>query len=273
MSFYKSREENRMRLHSIKAILLQELFVTYGAIEVIMDIIFFPIMSIVVFGFLSTYLSKTSGPAIGQSVLLGMLLWQVIFIIQYSVSVGSLWNIWSRNLSNLFIAPLRAREYILAQTLSGVIKALIILVLSSFISIFLFHYNLFSLGFIPLMLFIINLGLFAFSMGLIILGLIFRFGTRIQAFAWGILPMFQPLTAAFYPVRILPQPIQYVAYTLSPTYVFEAARQFLATHTLNFQLLSIAFAENLVYLVLAVWIFEYMFRKSKDTGQFARNES
>lgn len=262
-----------MKISSIKAILLQEFFVTYRAIEVIMDIIFFPLMSIIVFGFLSTYLSSTAGSAVGESVLMGMLLWQVIFIVQYSVSVGSLWNIWARNLSNLFISPLSASDYIFAQTLSGVIKALCILILSNIISIFLFHFNLLVLGLFPLIIFCSNLVLFAFAMGLIILALIFRFGTRIQAFAWGILPMFQPLTAAFYPVSVLPTPIRFIAYLFSPTFIFEAARHALSTHTLNWQLVSIAFFENVIYVIIAIWFFKEMFRKSKDTGQFARNES
>lgn len=273
MYSYKLPEEKTMRFNSFKAILLQELFVTYRAIEVIMDIIFFPLMSIIVFGFLSTYLTATSGPNVGQSVLMGMLLWQVIFIVQYSVSVGSLWNIWARNLSNLFITPLRVRDYIFAQTVSGIIKATIMLIISSVISIFIFHFNLFSLGLLPLVVIALNLIVFAFSMGLIILALIFRFGTRIQAFAWGLLPMFQPITAAFYPVGVLPTPIKMIAYLLSPTFVFEAGRGVLQSQQLDWRLIGIAFFENVIYVVIAIWFFSVMFRKSKDTGQFARNES
>ncbi len=262
-----------MKLNSIKAILQQELFVTYRAIEVIMDIIFFPLMSIILFGFLSTYLTKASGSSIGQSVLMGMLLWQVIFIVQYSVSVGSLWNIWARNLSNLFITPLRARDYIFAQALSGAIKALLMLMLSAVISIYIFHFNLFILGFVPLSVFLSNLILFAFAVGLIILGVIFRYGTRIQAFAWGLLPMFQPITAAFYPVSVLPTPLRVIAYFFPPTFIFEAARGVLQSHYLDWRLIGIAFFENIIYVVVAILFFSAMFAKSKDTGQFARNES
>jgi hypothetical protein len=30
--------------------------------------------------------------------------------------------------------------------------------------------------------------------------------------------------------------------------------------------------ENVLYFGLAVWFFQYMFRRSRETGQFARNE-
>ena len=35
---------------------------------------------------------------------------------------------------------------------------------------------------------------------------------------------------------------------------------------------AIAAVENLVYFGLALWFFQYMYRRSRETGQFARNE-
>src|SRR5690242_3364195 len=108
-----------------------------------MDLFFFLLMSMVVFGFLSTYLSGVSNKLVGHYVLMGMLLWQIIFITQYSVTVGSLWNIWSRNLSNLFVTPLQVPEYIFAHTLSGVVKATVVFLITSVLSIFVFKFNIF----------------------------------------------------------------------------------------------------------------------------------
>jgi ABC-2 type transport system permease protein len=257
----------------ILAVLYQEFFVTLRSMEVIMDIIFFPVMSIVLFGFLSTYLSGTSGSLVGNSVLMGMLLWEVVFITQYSVSVGSLWNIWSRNLSNMFISPLDIKEYIFAHVFSGSLKALFVFLTTSAISIYIFQFNIFSLGILNLSLFYINLVLFAFSIGIAILGIIFCYGTRIQAFAWGLLPMFQPLTAALYPVSVLPTPLKEIAYIFPPTYVFEAARESLAKGGTNWNLLITAFCINIVYVIFGILFFRLMFKKSRESGQFARNES
>lgn len=261
-----------MSFRRIKGVFLQELFHSKRALEVIMDLFFFPLMSIVVFGFLSTYLSGGTNKLVGHYVLMGMLLWQIIFITQYSVTVGSLWNIWSRNLSNMFVTPLRVPEYIFAHTLSGVVKATIVFLITSVLSIFVFHFNIFSLGFTDLLIFFVSFIFFAFSTGIIILGLIFRFGNRISALAWGLLPMFQPLTAAFYPVKVLPGILQAVASILPPTYIFEAARASLVSSHLNWNLILISFGENILYFLFAVWFFIFMFNKSKETGQFARNE-
>ena len=273
MSFYKLQERNNVQLKRITAILQQEFFITIHSVEVVMDIFFFPLVNIVVFGFLSLYLGGNNHSIIGQYVLLGMLLWQIIWIIEYSVAVGSLWNIWARNLSNMFIAPLMVKEYVLAHVLSGIVKACFMLFISALLSFFVFKFNILTIGIISLILAFINFAFFAFSMGIAMLGLIFRYGTRIQAFAWGVVPIFQPLAAAFYPVSVMPLPLQFVAYLFPPTYTFEAARYSLVYHTVNWQLFGISFAENIFYSVVCMLFFSRMFRKSRDTGQFARNEA
>lgn len=273
MFSFKLQERRKMSFNRIKAVLYQEFFVTLRAVEVIMDIMFFPLMTVILFGFLSLYLSGTANPLVGKSVLMGMLLWEVVIVTQYSVSVGSLWNIWSRNLSNMFISPLNIREYIFAHMLSGSLKALFVFLSTSAVSILVFHYNIFELGAANLILFYINLVLFAFSIGIAILGLIFCFGTRIQAFAWGLIPMFQPLTAAMYPVSVLPAPLKEIAYIFPPTYIFEAARASLKSGGIHWSLIGTAFAINIVYVVLGLLFFRLMFKKSRESGQFARNES
>jgi ABC-2 type transport system permease protein len=262
-----------MKIKRISAILLQEFFITIHSVEVIMDIFFFPLANIVVFGILSLYLGGSRPSIAGQHLLLGMLLWQIIWIVEYSVAVGSLWNIWARNLSNMFIAPLMVREYILAQTLSGTMKACMMLLIGSVLSSLAFNFTILSIGILPLILAFINFTFFAFAIGIAMLGLIFRYGTRIQAFAWGVIPILQPLSAAFYPLNVMPPPLQFIAYLFPPTYTFEAARYSLIHHTVNWQLFGTSFAENIFYCTACILFFSKMFKKSRDTGQFARNEA
>ena len=56
-----------MSFTRVKAMLMQELYITAHAIEVLMDIFVFPLMSIVVFGFLSTYLVGAGNIALAHS--------------------------------------------------------------------------------------------------------------------------------------------------------------------------------------------------------------
>jgi len=256
----------------IKAIILQELYITKNSLEIIIDLFYFSVITIVVFGLVSVYLTGTNNPLSAQYILVGMILWEVIRITQYSISVGALWNIWSRNLSNMFVAPLTLSEYILATMIAGMIKTGIILVLISVIASFLFKFNILSIGVVNLILALVNLTIFSWSVGVIILAIIFRYGQRIQALAWGLVFLFQPLCAAFFPVSVLPEPLRTLAYVFPPTYVFEAARLGLVNHSTNWNAMGVSFAQNIVYFVVSLLFFNYMFNKSKDIGQFAKNE-
>jgi ABC-2 type transport system permease protein len=261
-----------MSFKRISGILLQEYYITKRSLEVIVDVVFFPLINIMVFGFLSLYLSGKGNPDNAYPLLLGMILWQLLYITQYSISVGSLWSIWARNLSNLFISPISIIEYNVAFVISGSLKALVVFLTSALLSLYLFHFNVFQLGITNLLLFFINMVLFGISTGLVIIGLIFRYGTRIQALAWGVTFLFQPLTAAFFPVSVLPVPFREIAYLFPATFVFEAARAAIHNPAINWQLMGIALIENIIYMVICTWVFKKLFAKSKETGQFARNE-
>jgi len=260
-----------MRIRII-AILKLEYFIFTRALEHIADIIVYPVVAIVVFGYLSLYLLGSVDPRVAHSILLGIVLWQVLFIVQYSIAVGALWNIWWRNLSNLFITPLSVWEFLTAVTLTSILKALLIFLLGAAVSQLLFGFSLFAVGYINLILFMLNLILFAISFGVMVTGLIFRFGTRIQALAWGSLPLLQPLTAVFYPVSVLPEPLRTIAFLFPPTYIFEAVRASLADGGIHMEFIMPAFGINAILIVLSLSFFKYMYRRARETGQFARNE-
>ncbi len=261
-----------MSLSRIFGVLLQEFYITKRSLEVIMDLFFFSIISVIVFGFVSLFLTQTISSKTSYYLLTGILLWEVIRIIQYTMSVEVLWNVWSKNLSNMFVAPLTLKEYIFALMLSGLAKGILTLGIVVFISATIFKFNLLDVGLLNLTLFFINLTLFSYWTGLAIIALVLRYGTRIQALSWGLIFLFQPLTAAFFPLDFLPPFLQKVALFLPPTYVFEAARNALINPIVNWQYAFISFALNIIYFALSVVFFVYMVGKSKESGQFARNE-
>lgn len=262
-----------MSFRRIQAVLLQEFFIAYKSMEIIFDTFILSLISLFLFGFLSVYLAGTQNATAAKYLLLGMLLWDVIRIIQYSISIGSLWNLWARNLCNMFIAPLHVGEYLLAHTLSGIAKAILVISLDSVLAISIFHFNLYQVGAINLLLFFINLSIFAFVTGIVILALIFRYGMRIQAFAWGLIPILQPLTAALFPVKVLPAPLQVIAYLFPCTYIFEAARYSLSTGNRDWHSIGVAFFLNLLCLLLSILFFKIMFQSARNSGQLVRNES
>lgn len=257
----------------INAILLQEWHVSRRSLEVIMDIPFFAMIDVILFGVVSVYLSGSTESEAAHYLLLGAVFWEVIRITQYSMTVSSLWNVWSRNLSNMFISPLSLTEYFIAQMLSGLLKSVVIGLGLAVLVQWIFKFNIFALGSLTLLASGLNLIIFAWSIGIVLLGFIFRFGTRVQALGWACIYIFQPLSAAYVPVSAFPVPVQYVAYTLPSTYVFEALRLTLTTGQTPWMWQLIAFGLNVLYFIISIVIFQRLFTTSRTTGQFARNES
>jgi ABC-2 type transport system permease protein len=153
-----------------------------------------------------------------------------------------------------------------------VLKALCVIFASSVMAYFVFHLNILSLGVLPLLAIIVNLIFFGFSFGVLVLGLIFKFGTKINAFAWGLITLFQPLMAVIYPVSVLPEPFRSLSLAFPPTHVFEASRMSLAKSPGMWNELFIALILNIVFCIGTVLFFNAMFRNSRESGQFARLE-
>ncbi len=257
----------------IYALIVQEMLITRRSLEIFMDILFFPLMSVILFGLITTFITGVRESTSASYIIVGALLWQIVSINQYNVTMSTLWSVWSHNLTNIFIAPISVRDYLTAHMLAAGLRTLFVGVLLALGIFWMFDFNLLDVGIANLALFFVNLSLFSWWIGIILLGLIFRYGTRVQAIAWGVIFLFQPLTAAFFPVEVLPGALQAIAYSLPATYVFEAAREALASGgVVNWQYAVAALALNLGYFALSLVVFMHLFRRSKDTGQFARND-
>lgn len=200
----------------------------------------------------------------------GVLFWEVIRINQYALSVGSLWNMWSHNLTNVFIAPVTAPEYFAAYMFIAATEASLMFCLLVGVERLLFGFNILQVGLPLILASLVNCTIFAWTIGLVMIGLIFRFGTRIQALAWGIIFIFEPLTAAFFPVKVLPPVLQKIAWVFPPTYLFENLRAALNGNSINWPSIFFATILNLIYFGISALVFSAFFHKSKESGQFAR---
>jgi ABC-2 type transport system permease protein len=232
-------------------------------------------MTLLLWGFVSEYLqaSKFSGSVNIVTVLLGaVILWEILSEGQHSLSVAFLEDIWEKNLLNIFVTPLKLSEFLTATALLGLIRVFLISVVMTIVAFFAYSFNLFSFGFyiIP---FAFNLILFGWILGLLITGIILRFGTSAQVLAFGIMFLIQPFTAVFYPVSILPKYIQYISYSLPSTYVFEGLRAVTNSGIFLSSYFLIGLGLNLVYLALSLWFFYRMFARVKKNGSLTKLDS
>jgi ABC-2 type transport system permease protein len=258
------------RLH-IKGVILEHLYHLKHSMEDLTDTFFWPTMDVIIWGFMTTYISGLSGvlPSVITFLLGGLILWNVVWRAQQDVSVALLRGAWNRNIINLFSSPLTPWEFIVGTIILGFIKIFFTLSIVVTLAWFLWSFNIFTLGF-ALIPFFVNLILFAWSVGIIITGLIIRFGMRIQSFAWSLILIFHPLSSVFYPLNTLPTALQKIAWYLPTAHVFEGMRQVLNGRGFPYSHLVWAGGLNVIYLLGAGFIFYFLFEKARESGALAR---
>lgn len=255
----------------IKAIIIHTWYYLKHSLEAFIDLFWWSLISVVVFGFMSIFFAGGRSAEGAKYILIGMILWEIVRLGQYAVSISVLREVWSRNLSNLFTTPLSVEEFLIAQMIVAFIETTVVFVLISLIALTIYGFSIYQLGW-DLVFTFLNLLVFAWAWGIFILGLIVRHGTKLQTLAWSLIWILQPLTAVFYPLNILPSFLQKLALFFPLTFVFENARQKLLFGATNSAYISIAILENIVYFIFACWFFKRMFIKAKETGEFARLE-
>ncbi|HYD34241.1 MAG TPA: ABC transporter permease, partial [Methylophilaceae bacterium] len=76
----------------------------------------------------------------------------------------------------------------------------------------------------------------------------------------------QPISAIYYPVAVLPEWLQPVAWSLPSSYVFEGMRELLFKGNFNTTLLWQAMGLNLLYLICGIIAFLAFFRAARRQG-------
>ena len=174
-------------------------------------------------------------------------------------------EIWSRNFTNLFIAPLKLKEIILSLVITALIRTLIGLVPAIILTSPLFGVSILKLGF-PLFLLFLSLYVFGITLGLYVSAGLMRFGPSFENIAWSSLFLLAPLGCIYYPIDILPSFFQIVAKGLPLVYIFDETRNILLNNSVNFENLKYAYFLNLIYLTFGICLFYFSFLKARIKG-------
>jgi ABC-2 type transport system permease protein len=192
-------------------------------------------------------------------------LWDILFRGQLGFSISFLEEMWSRNLANLMISPLRPVEFVIALMIMSVVRLAIGIVPVTLLAIAFFGFNLFSLG-LALAAFFVNLMLTSWAVGIFVSGLVLRNGLGAENMAWTIMFILLPLTCVYYPVTVLPGWLQHVAWFLPPTYVFEGMRALMIDHVFRLDLMLQGLALNAVWFAAGVGGFLALLKSARTSG-------
>jgi len=234
-----------------------------------MEIFFWPVMNLLVWGFVTRYLEQYALPQVVIFLLGSVILWDVLYRSQQGITLAITEEFWVKNIINLFIAPIRIGELIAGLCVVGIIKSLVTTLFLGVLASLFYRFNMLAMG-MGLVFFLGNLLLFGWAVGLITMALIFRYGRAAEALIWGVPFLIQPISAVFYPVTVLPPWLQKIAWLLPSTYVFEGMRTSLQKGDLDLVMLGASFGLNLVYLVLGGAYFGWMLAKVRERGYLAR---
>lgn len=257
----------------MSGLLLRQLYLYRRSAIRSLEIVYWPVLDLLLWGFLSVYVARLrGGGALAIAYLLGaLILWDIFFRVQQAISVSFLEDIWTRNLVNVFVSPVSTTEFLGATMILGVMKVAVIALLMSAIAWALYAFNIFPFapGLLP---FAANLILSAWGMGIITTALILRYGQGAEVLAWAVAFLFQPFSAVFYPVSILPAALQRIAWALPTTYAFEGMRQVLSGRPVPWGDVAAALGLNAVLFGIAAGVFARVMWVARELGLLMRTE-
>jgi ABC-2 type transport system permease protein len=257
--------------HRIFAIALRHLYLYKRSISRLMEIFYWPLLDLLIWGFITIYLDQFRGslPNFVAFFLGALILWDILYRSQQGISVSFLEEVWSRNLLNLFVSPLRPGEFLIATMLISLFKLLSAALVMAILAWLMYSFNIFLVG-LALIPFVMNLILLGWSIGILTTTLILRYGQKAEILAWGLAFLFQPVSAVFYPVSVLPAVLQKIAWFIPATHVFEGMRSVIRHEGLPVEHLIWAFGLNAVYLLASLLLFYHVFTIVRQKGLLLR---
>ena len=256
-----------MNWNKIFALSLRHIYLIKGSFPRILDLIYWPTIQIFLWGFISKFFTLSSSyynNTVGI-ILSAAILYDFLFRSSISYNMMFLEEIWSRNFTNLFIAPIKISEIISALTCTAILRTLIGLVPAVIISIPLFGVSILKIG-TPLIFLLLILYIFGVTLGLLVTAGLVRFGPSFENIAWASLFFLAPLGCIYYPIEILPEWLQTIAKLLPLVHIFEEMRNILINNIVNYFEILKAFLISLVYFVIGIMIFYISYSGAKKRG-------
>jgi len=254
-------------LRRIRALIRRHAYLLLKSWPRIVSMAYYPTVTMVLWAFVTVYLAPTNrfladapGFFIGA-----VLLWDVLFRGQLGVSLTFTEEMYSRNLGNLFVSPLRLYELIAGQLTMSLMRTLIGVGGACGFAFLLFHYSIFSMG-LPLVAFFACLLAFGWAVGLAVSAMILRYGLGAEELAWAAIFLVAPVSGVYYPISVLPSALRAVSYALPTAHVFEGMRALLLQQTFRYDLFRNAVLLDIVYIALGAALFAAAVHSARKRG-------
>ncbi len=233
----------------------------------LLELAYWPTIQMILWGLINRYLMGQAGATLqGAGVLISAaLLWDILYRAQLGVSLVFFEELYSRNLGNLFVSPLRPGELASSLLIVSLLRTLFGVGVAAGLAFLLYEFSIFRLG-LPLLAFFSNLLVMGWAIGLMIVAMVLRYGLGMEGFAWAIIFAFAPLSGIYYPLSVLPDGVRQIAWFLPSSHVFEGMRALMATGEFQSDQLLQSALLNLVYLALGLSLYALAIYKAREKG-------
>jgi ABC-2 type transport system permease protein len=231
----------------------------------IFEIFFWPMISLLSIGLLTKFLKVDEGMV--SFLLVGAIALTILQVAQIDVAYVLLFDMWSKSIKNTFIAPVRSYHLVFGALLFGIVRGSVVFFILVVVSHYLFGFNFLAGGLLPVLIFLA--GVFAVSaiIGIIVCISILTFGQKADVAAWSLSGLILLVSGIYYPVDVLPLPLQAAARAIPLTYFLEYYRSVFIPEQHNL-VLGATLAG--LYLVVGLILFDRAIERARRTGIMLR---
>ncbi|MBY0429374.1 MAG: ABC transporter permease [Alphaproteobacteria bacterium] len=259
---------NRIMLSArrIYALIYRYCTLLLHSIPRLVETLYWPIINTMLLGFMNYYLLKQRGLSEGSfhTILGATLLLEFFIRSQFSFMLVFMEELYSRNLGQLYTSPLRSWEQLAAYVITALLRTAAVIP-AMLICNYLFDYNILSLH-EWLLPFVLNMLLAGITCGVLIVCLLIRFGQSAEWFGWMFSWAFIPFMGVYYPISVLPEPLQIIGHALPISVIFENLRNFAVGGVVDSNAVIQSTFVNLAYLAGAIAVFFWTLKGARVRG-------
>jgi ABC-2 type transport system permease protein len=258
----------RSELVKISAFFLRNWRMTHRNVFTVFEIVFWPIVNLLSVGLLITFLEAEAGAVV--FVLVGTFALSTVQVCQLDVAYAALFDMWSKSIKHQLVAPIRPWHIVLGSWLMGLVRGTAVFALQAVVSHWVFGVSVLAHGLAPAVALLAGLLLSAAGVGLLVSTLLMLFGLRAEVSAWSGVSLVLLLCGVYYPVSVLPAPLQVVAAGVPLTHFLEAFRAHLGYAPVFTAPLLRGYGLAALYVAGGYALFAWAIHRARRTGMLLR---
>lgn len=227
------------------------------------DITIWPVTFFLSIGLLTTFLSKD--PRYLAVTVMATIAWRALHHFSQGINQLCIEEYFDTASEYLLASPVETKHFVIAGTIIGAIKMAVIITLIALTATLFFQFPPIS---IPALAGAIAINaVFGVQLGLILLGLTYTYGNESAVASYIITDAISILSAAFFPIALLPWPMQAIALLLPSTHAFALIKASQGIEAFN---PIAAIATLTAWLVAAILIHNYLLKNARKKGTLVR---